>query len=125
MSKITKFVVAGGVVAVFNVALLYFFVSTLHVHYLLASAISFIFALNLNFLLQKYWAFSDSLGGQTMNQFLLFFILVFLNFFLNLLLMFLFVDKFSIQYLLAQIFVTVILATLNFGVYQRFIFKKN
>lgn len=120
-----KFVISGCVVALFNVALLYLFVSKLHLYYLFAAAISFAIALVLNFLLQKYWAFKGVPEGKIVKQFFLFFALVAFNFFLNLFLMFLFVDKFGIQYLLAQILVTIILAVLNFFVYQRFIFGNN
>lgn len=123
--KIIKFIAVGCIVAVCNVLLLYYFVNVGHLHYLLASSFSFFVALVLNFFLQKYWAFKGSHEGRAINQFLLFSALVTLNFFLNLLFMFLFVEKFGIQYLLAQIFTTIILATLNFFVYQRFIFDKN
>lgn len=123
--EVIKFIVAGGIVAVSNVVFLYFFVNTAHLHYLLASSLSFLIALVLNFLLQKYWAFKGAPAGKTGKQFFLFLVLVAVNFHLNLLFMFLFVERFSIQYLLAQIFTTIILAAFNFFVYQRFIFSKN
>lgn len=123
--KIIRFVVAGGVVATFNVILLRFFVGVLHLHYLFASSFSFVFALILNFILQRYWVFKGIQKGKTIKQFLLFSALVVLNFFLNLLSMFLLVERVGIQYLLAQIFTIIILAVLNFFVYQRFIFSNN
>lgn len=123
--KIIKFIVAGSVVATFNVILLRFFVGVLHLHYLFASSLSFAFALILNFILQRYWVFKGIQKGKTIKQFLLFSALVVLNFFLNLLSMFLLVEMVGAQYLLAQILTIVILAVLNFFVYQRFIFNNN
>ena len=123
--KIIKFIVAGSTVAIFNIIFLRSFVEVLHLHYLLASSFSFILALILNFTLQKYWTFKGTQKSKTIKQFILFSALVVLNFFLNLLGMFLFVEIFNIQYLLAQVSIIIILAIMNFFVYQRFIFNNN
>lgn len=121
-----KYISAGFVAAMVDLASLYIFVEYIFYHrYLIAATSAFIFAFVFGAILQKFWTFQDKDTSGMGFQFILYIILAVVNLALNLLLIFIFIEVFDLWYLLAQLIAMAILASMNFVLYSRFVFKKS
>lgn len=121
--KIVKYIFAGGTAVLVNLAVLYVMVEFLHLWYLLGAIVSFVFGLCTSYTLQKFWTFKD---GNTQNmpiQFLSFALFALLMLGLNTLLIYFFVDVLKIWYLLAQAMSSLLIAFINYNVFNKIIFK--
>jgi putative flippase GtrA len=121
--KIIKYVLSGGTAVLVNLAVLYVMVEFLHLWYLLGAIVSFVFGLCTSYTLQKFWTFKD---GNTQNihiQFLSFALFALLMLGLNTLLIYFFVDVLKIWYLLAQAMSSLLIAFINYNVFNKIIFK--
>lgn len=127
LKRISKFGVSGGVSAISNIVILFILSNFIGLWYLTASVISFIISSLLNFYMQKKWVFGDNNHDHidVVRQMMYFYIMAIINIIINIALMYAFVDYFGIYYILAQAITLIILASLNFFCYGRFIFKKN
>jgi dolichol-phosphate mannosyltransferase len=123
--KFFRFSVAGLVSTGLNLVLLYVFTQYLGVWYLTASTIAFIISVGTHFLLQKMWVFiHHKVTHSVGRQFGGFTTLALLNLVLNSASMYLFVSIIGINYLISQIFIRLLLAWMNYGLYERMIFTK-
>jgi len=121
-TRVLRYLIAGGLVAIIDFVLLYILTDFFHVWYLTSSLAALLIAFIVNFLLQKFWAFQNhSLAGVHM-QFSLYVLLLGVNIILNTILLYLFVEQAHLWYLLAQLLTSAMLACMNFIVYRRFIF---
>lgn len=121
--KIVKYVLSGGTAVLVNLVVLYVMVEFLHLWYLLGAIVSFVFGLITSYTLQKFWTFKD---GNTQNmpiQFLSFALFALLMLGLNTLLIYFFVDVLKIWYLLAQAMSSLLIAFINYNVFNKIIFK--
>ncbi len=120
--KFLKFALSGGTSAVLNILLLYVFVGWLGMWYLPASILAFILAMIVHFLMQKLWVFTHKEAEGVHVQFIKFFLLALLNLAVNSVGMYVLVGLIALNYLLAQIIVRIVLAILNYFVYERLVF---
>jgi putative flippase GtrA len=120
---IVRYVIAGGIASLSNFVTLYVLVQFLGVWYLLASIISFCVGIVTGYILHKFFAFRDKGEGNMIHQFMFFagYQIVMLG--VNTLLMYIAVDIIGIWYLLSQIITTTLIATINFIVFKKYIFK--
>ena len=58
-NKIAKYLIAGGIATVVDLGLLYFFTDKLNIWDLYSAIISFVLALGVSFIFQKFWVFRD------------------------------------------------------------------
>lgn len=121
--KILKYILAGSTAVLVNLAVLYSMVEFLHLWYLIGAIISFVFGLCTSYTLQKFWTFKDTNTQNIQIQFLSFTILALLMLGLNTLLIYFFVDILHIWYLLAQASSSLLIALINYNVFNRVIFK--
>ncbi len=121
--KILKYILAGSTAVLINLAVLYAMVEFLHLWYLIGAIISFVFGLCTSYTLQKFWTFKDTNTQNIQIQFLSFTILALLMLGLNTLLIYFFVDILHIWYLLAQASSSLLIALINYNVFNRVIFK--
>ena len=122
--KIIRFVLSGGTAAAFQLLLYIALSRPLGLNYLVATSISFICALVVSFLLQKYVTFQDKDQAAIPNQFALYAGFAVFNLAANSLLMYTFVSLLGIHDIAAQVMVMGTIAVWSFVVYQKFIFRQ-
>lgn len=122
---IILFLISGGTAALLQLLLYAFLTRIIEVWYIAASVVSFVLAVVLSFLLQKFVAFENKDMSATPRQFLFFAGLAVFNLMANVILMILFVEYASIHDILAQAVTMIIVAVWSFFIYRHFIFKKD
>lgn len=121
--KIARYVVAGTTAALCNLSILFTLVHFFHLHYLIASVLSFIGSIGAGFLLQKFWTFRDQASTGTHLQLVLYIGVTTINLGINTALMYLFVSVLGIWYLAAQVLAGVCIAVTGYFGYQNLVFK--
>lgn len=119
-----RYLVAGITGASTQIGLLYVFTDILHFWYLYSSVFSFLAAIIVSFLLQKFWTFADNKTEQMQNQFFKYIGVAIFGLLINTLSMFVLVDFLDLWYILAQIITGAFIAVINFLMYKFFIFNK-
>ncbi len=123
ITQIIRFLIVGVCVVVVNLFLLHTLTEFFHLWYLLSSVISYLLAVMLNFILQKFWVFShlslDTLRKQAVSYGIV--SVIYLG--CNTLFMYISVDYLHIRYLWAQAGITLVLSVVNFFVNRMVIFK--
>lgn len=120
-----RYLVAGITGAATQIGLLYVFTDIVGLWYLYSSIFSFLAAIIVSFLLQKFWTFADKKTDKMHHQFGKYMVVAILGLLVNTLAMFLLVDLLFLWYILAQIITGAIIAVMNFLMYKFFIFHKN
>ena len=123
--KFFRFLVSGGIGAATNIAFLYIFTEWFSLWYLYASIASFLVALVVSFLLQKFVTFRDFSRHLIAKQTTFYTISALINLLLNIILMYYFVEKQGLHYLLAQVITMGLIAIESYFVYQHFIFVES
>ena len=121
--RILKFCISGGTAALVMLLGLYLLHGVLGLPYLVASVISFVAAVTVNFLLQRQFVFSRTDGGAVRTQALLFLGVNLVALMVNTALLYAFVEWAHLYYLLAQLLAQVIIAAGSFLTYS-FIFRR-
>lgn len=117
--KFGKSLIAGGVGALTNLAVLFVLHGLADVWYLLASVVAFSSGVLANFLLQKVWVFVMHDTDRLTTEVAMFFLLGGLNLLLNTTGMYLLVSFLGMHYLVAQFLLAGSLAVLNFSLYGK------
>lgn len=120
-----RYLVAGITGASTQIGLLYVFTDIVGLWYLYSSIFSFLAAIIVSFLLQKFWTFEDKKTDKLHHQFVKYMAVAILGLLVNTFAMFLLVDLLLLWYILAQIITGIIIAVMNFLMYKFFIFHKN
>lgn len=121
-TRVVRYIVAGGVTAASNLAVLYALTEYLHVWYLLSSLVAVCVAWVVGFLLQKFWAFREHSLDTMHAQFAMHALLSVANIVLNAALLFALVEWAHLWYMAAQVVVSGGLACVNYFVYKQYIF---
>jgi glycosyltransferase involved in cell wall biosynthesis/putative flippase GtrA len=119
-----RYFICGVTSAAFNIMSLYLFTDTFGIWYLYSSALAFLLALILSFVLQKFVVFRDKETGRTQYQFSKFFIAALLGVITNTAIMFVCVDTLGIWYIFSQVIAGFFVMIQNFILYKFFIFNK-
>ena len=120
--QIIRYILAGGIAVISNLAILFICVHYFKLWYLAGAIVAFCFAVMVSYLLQKFFVFRNYSRENMRTQFLNFFIfnLVMLN--VNTLLMYIFVDLVGLYYLLAQALASAIGACVNYFYFSKVLF---
>lgn len=121
-SQFVRFLLAGGLSALVDFLLLVLLVEVFSVYYLVASGMSFIVGLILNYLVCRTWVFQRGKYGQ-MIEFLAFCIGGSIGLGLNQIILLLFVGHFSLDYRLSKIISITLVTLWNFLTKKYLIFK--
>lgn len=124
IQKIIRYVFAGTTAALGNISILFILVQFFHLHYLLASVLSYVGSMALGFTLQKLWAFRDKTTDRVPVQFLFYIAVSTMNLIINTGAMYVFVSIFGIWYIAAQFLSGIIIAVTGYIGYQTFVFNK-
>ncbi|MDE1919374.1 MAG: GtrA family protein [Patescibacteria group bacterium] len=120
--RVLKFLATGIIGMSVNLTLFHA-LYVIGVPYLAGSALAFLAALVVGFLLQKYWTFEDRARERLRAQFALYAALALTNLAVNTLLVFLLVEYAGAYYLVAQAVGAGSVALASYFVYERFIFS--
>lgn len=118
-----RFLISGGSAAVTNLVVLFTLVHFFYAWYLLASVISFVCAVSVSFIMQKFFTFNDYTREKIRRQSALYLSVQIFNLGVNTLLMYTSVDLLGIHYIVAQIFAGGIIAVYSFFIFKHFIFN--
>jgi len=120
--RFVKYSLVGLISFSFSLASLLFLTGYLKIYYLTSTAISLIFGICLNYIINFFWVFGDSQvkSARKHTYFLLFGLIAFV---LTLLFMKFFVDIINIYYLLARTLAGILVGVLSFFMNSFFTFK--
>ena len=121
-SAITRFIVSGTTGALIHFCILILFYETLNASLLFSTTVAFLVASIVSFTLQKFWAFQERSSVAIPRQAFLYLFLTGTNIVVNGYLMHWFTETLSLQYLLAQIFTSGLIAVESYFFYKRVVF---
>ena len=111
--QLLKFGVVGGTAFIIDYGVFTLLSQIFHVHYLVASILSFSVSVIYNYILSIKWVF-DVTKKQTTKDFIVFIVLSVIGLGLNSLVMYISVDLIKIHELIAKIIATAIVMVYNF-----------
>jgi putative flippase GtrA len=123
-SRILRFLISGGTAATVHVSIVYILTEVHDTWYLQATIVGFLVALSVNFLLQKFWTFDESVKGFIHTQSIAFFLVNTANLIVNAVLMMVFVETLAVVPSVAQICSSGLIAGESFLLY-RYIFRNS
>ncbi len=119
-SRLIKFIISGGTAAVVEYGLFALF-NALGVPLVIANTLSFIGGLLVSFSLNRTWVFLSK--ERARRQFGLYVLLALINLVIGNTIIFLLHDGFGVYALVAKLIVMVLIASWNYLIFSRFIFK--
>ncbi len=122
IQQIIKFGIVGGTAFVIDYGIFTVLSQFLHIHYLIASIISFSISVIYNYILSIKWVFNVN-KKQTTKDFLVFIILSVIGLALNSLILYISVDLIHIHEMIGKIIATAIVMVYNFITRKIFIEK--
>lgn len=117
-----RFIISGGTAAVTNIGLLAIFTELLGIWYLISSALAFVCAFAVSFVMQKYWAFKSTDSFKIKKQLPMHLSVALFNLGVDVALVYTFVEIVGLWYIAAQIIASAIIAIESFFV-LRWIFR--
>ncbi|MGA3193329.1 MAG: GtrA family protein [Candidatus Bathyarchaeia archaeon] len=118
-AKVARFLVAGATGAAIDLGLLFVLVHIFGFWYVASVTAACIVAYGASFVLQKSWTFRDRSLDRVPAQAAWYFLVTVANIGLNSLLVYLFVEKASMNYLVAQVLSSVLVAIESYFIYRR------
>jgi putative flippase GtrA len=122
LQTLPRFLLVGGACACLNLAFLWVATGRFHLHYLVSTLLSFVLLNGIGFLLNKYFTFGRW-NTATWHELAKYYTTMLGSTVAYLLLMALLVGALGIHYLLASIFLTGVLALVNFRMHSTLTFK--
>jgi dolichol-phosphate mannosyltransferase len=122
--KIFRYLFSGGTATAINFILLYVFTDLVGLYYIFSVILSFIIAVTVSFMLQKFWTFQNASKENMKKQAVVYVIVSFINVIINVAFVYALVEFAGLHYLVAQFVSSIFIATESFFIYQFFIFKK-
>lgn len=120
--QFAKYVVAGGLVTLVNLSVLYTLTEFTGMYYILSETCGFLASLLVSFFLQKHWTFGNNAYDRLHVQAAQYFALQMANLACNLMLLYILVEYMYIWYFLAQVIVSLGLAVVTFIIARKYIF---
>jgi len=117
------FLISGGSAAFFQLFIYVLLSRVFSFPYLIASAVAFVSALIVSFLLQKFVTFGEGSRQRIAVQFLKFAFLALFNLGMNIMLMYAFVDGLHFFDVFSQAITMILIAIWSFFIYKLYIFK--
>ncbi len=124
LKKYLKFFISGSLAALVNLGMLYVFHGVLEIPVVLAASLSFVLAFVVSFTLQKFWTFADMGSERIYGQLSRYLLVGLFGLWLNAFGIHILTERFGVFYLLAEVFLTIVLAIFNYFLY-RLIFRKD
>jgi putative flippase GtrA len=121
-AQLVRFIITGGFTAGIDFLLLVLFVEAFLLHYLLASGISFIVGVTINYLISRHWIFE---GGRYRHsvEFLGFFVTGGIGLVLNQMILWFFVGHLSVDYKISKTISIFVVTFWNFTTKKYLVFR--
>ena len=113
LMQIIKFVIVGGTAFIIDYGIFTLLSQFIHIHYLIASIVSFSISVFYNYILSIKWIFNVR-KKQTSKEFIMFIFFSVIGLVLNSLIMYILVDLFYIHEMISKIIATGIVMIYNF-----------
>lgn len=123
--EILKFFFAGCLSGGSDLVFLFIMHGLFKMDIVLSTSVAFILSFGVSFFLQKFWTFRNDNQDKMVGQLSLYFLFAFVGLNLNGAFMHLLVNAYNIWYILAQIIVNLVIASLNFLTYKFIIFRNS
>lgn len=114
-TQAARYFVVGGCCTVFDIALLYAFVSLLHINYLISSVCSFSISAVVNYALCVTWVFDVRVVEKRHRELIYYFLLSIIGLAISTALIWLFTAVTGLYYMLSKLIATFITYWINFG----------
>lgn len=124
IGTVFRYAVSGGAAAVTLIGLLYLFTEKAGLWYIHSVVIASVVAFFVSFFLQQRWTFRGHGQARSWRQLIAFVALFTANSAINAALLYVLVDKVGWPYLLAQLFLLVLIAAWNFVIMRVLIFPQ-
>jgi putative flippase GtrA len=122
LRQASRYLVSGTITTGVMAALVFLFSTVLHIHYLIATAYSFVITICFSYLIHSQWTFHNKTPAHV-KQFSQHGVLVVVTFFANLCFVYIFVSVLMLPPAVGQILSSGVLAIISFFVYTSVIFK--
>ena len=110
-----RYLFVGGFAAVINIGSLYILKEFMHINYLIANVVGFIFGLITNYILSKLLVFAKEESVNRTFEFIVYAVIGVLGLGLDTLFIWVFTEKFAIYYMLSKIISTGLVFIWNFA----------
>ncbi len=117
-AKIVRFLIAGGLAMVVNIALLYVFTEFLGMWYLVSAGLAFMCAFVVSFTLQKYWAFRNNDVIKVRTQLPMHLTVALVNLVIDIALVYMLVELLGVWYIAAQIIAAAVISIESFFAFR-------
>lgn len=117
-----RYLISGGTAAVTNLGVLFILVDFFHIWYLIGAVLSFMTAMIVGFILQKFFAFNDHTKDRIKRQSALYIVYQLFNLGLNTVLMYVGVDLLHMSYIVAQMIIFCAMTIYSYLIYKYFLF---
>lgn len=127
IQSLVKYAISGSTAGATDLVLLFLLTSYSPLNYLLSSIVAFLIAFIVSFNMQKYWTFDDKSKdlAQVGKQLWFYILITGFNLGINTLGMYLLAGLAGWHYLLAQIFIGLVIAVTGYTGYRLFVFDYN
>lgn len=109
-----KFAVVGFIGTFVNLIILYLLTEKVGIYYIFSAIISFIFAMTINFVLNKFWTFGETIELDIRKKYFQFSLVSVSALLVNLFFLYFFTEVFGIYYLISQVLAIGIALVINF-----------
>jgi putative flippase GtrA len=123
ITQFLKYIIVGGTAFVFDFFSLFTLTEFFGIHYLTSATIAFIIGLNVNYILAKYFVFTDSKIKNIRAEYFFVVCISLSGLILNIGLLWLLTEKFLIYYLISKLIATIITLFYNFWIRKVFVFN--
>jgi len=121
-AQFLKYCVGGGTAFIVDFSLLYIFTEFLGLWYLWSATASFVIAVYVNYLIQKFWTFKSS-GQYALRQFLVFTAAQIVGLFINNTALYVLVESFGLWYMFSKAIAAAVVLIWNFWASKMFVFN--
>jgi len=112
----------GGIASTIDIAIFYYFVDILQIHYLLANVVSFSIGLITNYLLTIKWVFTEKSSKKRSSEFLQYILVAIVGLLLAQLVLWSCIEILIINALLSKIIATLLAFIWNFLARKHYVF---
>lgn len=121
--KILKFLVSGGCAALVEYCIFLFLINATYINILVANVISFLCGLMVSFIFNKIWVFKSK--NTIRHEFIRYFILALINLIISTVIINVMVNVLNILPFATKLITMILIATWNYVIFSKFIFKTN
>ena len=122
--KLIKYFFVGGCAAIIDISIFFVFAKLLNFNYLIVSAVSFIIATLVNYLLSIRFVFQTNLRFETKTELILVYIISSIGLLLHLFILYMFIDQLFFEKMISKFIASGTVFIWNFAARNYLVFKE-